>query len=306
MMDTGTSSADVAPLPVHHTFHQTLRLVDTHNVIPRHLPMCMDLDPFLVTQNRENGDGTITLLPNEDWTMTSLQAPHQSSSSSLSSLSSDKQLVSVPGGVYCRPDPVTGPNWIQLGWSSYFHELPTTTTSDGCSGQLVPLNLKQQQKLIQDDTFPDMVLRAAARLHPGLHVYSSSSTQNQDPTPSIAQDNEHEHDANPINKKKPTKRLPIPTENYRHTGAWYCHTPDHRPIIGPLQDIHQNNIPGVYVVSAVSGSSDTMMTCGAGKLCAQWVAGNGDDSTSFTKDEKDDSSSSFVNDLSLRRFHPKD
>jgi glycine/D-amino acid oxidase-like deaminating enzyme len=62
-------------------------------------------------------------------------------------------LDPMPGGIHCRPDgPVDGA-WIKLGWA--YNERASDPHGDE------PI----------DPHFPDIVLRAASRLHPGLAAY---------------------------------------------------------------------------------------------------------------------------------------
>ncbi|NTG31939.1 FAD-binding oxidoreductase, partial [Agrobacterium rhizogenes] len=59
----------------------------------------------------------------------------------------------MPGGIHCRPDGAENGKWIKLGWA--FNEAP----SDPHGPE--PIN----------DQFPDIVLRGASRLQPGLAAY---------------------------------------------------------------------------------------------------------------------------------------
>jgi len=59
----------------------------------------------------------------------------------------------MPGGIHCRPDGGDDGSWVKLGWA--FNQAAETAC-------LAP---------VLDDTFPEIVLRGAARLHPSLKAY---------------------------------------------------------------------------------------------------------------------------------------
>lgn len=62
-------------------------------------------------------------------------------------------LKPMPGGIHCRPDGSDSGRWIKLGWAF----------NQGASDPHGPEPT--------DEHFPDIVLRAASRLHPGLKTY---------------------------------------------------------------------------------------------------------------------------------------
>ena len=87
----------------------------------------------------------------------------------------------MPGGVHCRPEGTDGGAWVKLGWA--FNEEATEATYDP------PL----------DDSFPEIVLRGAARLNPGLKAYYG--------------------------------RLP---QRINHYGGFYTMTQENWPLVGPM------------------------------------------------------------------------
>lgn len=122
-------------------------------------------------------------------------------------------LKPMKGGIHCRPDgPVEGTR-IKMGWA--FNDTATDPHGDE------PI----------DPHFPDVVLRAASRLHPGLRAYIG--------------------------------RLP---RSVHHYGGYYTMTEENWPLIGPMR------APGAFAAAALSGYG-SMAACGAGSLCAAWVAG---------------------------------
>ncbi|NTI91990.1 FAD-binding oxidoreductase [Agrobacterium rhizogenes] len=88
----------------------------------------------------------------------------------------------MPGGIHCRPDGAEDGKWIKLGWA--FNE----ASSDPHGPE--PIN----------DQFPDIVLRAASRLQPGLAAYIG--------------------------------RLP---RGAHHYGGYYTTTAENWPLIGPMR-----------------------------------------------------------------------
>jgi glycine/D-amino acid oxidase-like deaminating enzyme len=90
-------------------------------------------------------------------------------------------LAPMPGGIHCRPDGAESGQWIKLGWA-YNH-----SPSD------------PHQPDPSDPQFPDIVLRAASRLHPKLAGYVG--------------------------------RLP---RGAHHYGGYYTLTDENWPLIGPM------------------------------------------------------------------------
>ncbi len=91
-------------------------------------------------------------------------------------------LAPMKGGIHCRPDGGDGGTWIKLGWA--FNEQHADPHGDE------PI----------DPQFPDLVLRAASRLHPGLARYIG--------------------------------HLP---RGARHYGGYYTMTAENLPLIGPMR-----------------------------------------------------------------------
>jgi glycine/D-amino acid oxidase-like deaminating enzyme len=91
-------------------------------------------------------------------------------------------LAPMKGGIHCRPDGGELGSWIKLGWA--FNQ----QASDPHGEEPI------------DPQFPDLVLRAASRLHPGLSRYID--------------------------------RLP---RGSRHYGGYYTMTDENLPLIGPMQ-----------------------------------------------------------------------
>ena len=91
-------------------------------------------------------------------------------------------LRTMPGGVHRRPEGGEGGSWIKLGWA-------TNTQPSDPAGEPP-----------SDANFPDLVLRAASRLSPGLAAYIG--------------------------------RLP---RGARHYGGYYTMTPENWPLIGPMR-----------------------------------------------------------------------
>jgi glycine/D-amino acid oxidase-like deaminating enzyme len=91
-------------------------------------------------------------------------------------------LAPMPGGIHCRPDGPESGTWIKLGWAF------NASASDPHAPEPI------------DPQFPDTVLRAASRLHPGLKAYIG--------------------------------RLP---RGARHYGGYYAMTPENWPLIGPMR-----------------------------------------------------------------------
>lgn len=91
-------------------------------------------------------------------------------------------LRPMPGGTHCRPDGAEGGTWIKLGWA-FNTEASDPHASEPSSGH-----------------FPDIVLRAASRLHAGLGAYIG--------------------------------RLP---RGARHYGGYYTMTEENWPLIGPVR-----------------------------------------------------------------------
>lgn len=139
-------------------------------------------------------------------------------------------------GPYLRPEGGADSQWLMLGWA--YNEPPYRVHREReadrvgagavCDPQWVPRLTKE---------FPEIVLRGAARMVPGLSRYLD--------------------------------RMPKPM----HDGGYYVETRDvdgeaygeeNPPLVGPM------GVAGAFVVSACHGVSGG---CAAGELCAAWVTG---------------------------------
>jgi glycine/D-amino acid oxidase-like deaminating enzyme len=87
----------------------------------------------------------------------------------------------MPGAIHCRPDGGEGGKWIKLGWA--YNKQPSQPTADPAT----------------DANFPEIVLRGASRLNPGLRAYYG--------------------------------RLP---SRLSHYGGYYTMTRENWPLIGPM------------------------------------------------------------------------
>ncbi|WP_415234082.1 NAD(P)/FAD-dependent oxidoreductase [Pseudorhodobacter sp.] len=87
----------------------------------------------------------------------------------------------MPGAIHCRPDGGDGGKWVKLGWA--YNEKPGTATWEQPT----------------DPNYPEIVLRGAARLQPGLKAYYG--------------------------------QLP---RNMHHYGGWYTMTKENWPLIGRM------------------------------------------------------------------------
>jgi glycine/D-amino acid oxidase-like deaminating enzyme len=88
----------------------------------------------------------------------------------------------MPGAIHCRPEGGGEGKWIKLGWA--YNRTPS----------------KPEDDLVPDPRFPDIVLRGASRLHPGLKRYYG--------------------------------RLP---RQMSHYGGYYSMTKENWPLIGPMK-----------------------------------------------------------------------
>ena len=123
-------------LPLENVFQQKIAFDDQLGVIPRQLPFSLDLDDQELDWTAEERD-----LLGEDPEMAWLLKP-------------------ILGGAHCRPEGGERRTWVKLGWA-FNRE----------SGE-------PHQELTNDPhfdpNFPDLILRATARLNPSLKKYSDS------------------------------------------------------------------------------------------------------------------------------------
>ncbi len=148
-------------LPMDNVYQQKISFDDACAAIPRGMPFSVDLDEFELGWTDEERE----LLEDD----------------------ADRAWLTqrLPGGVHCRPDGGAGGSRIKLGWAF------NRTLSE-------PLEDPANEPRI-DAQFPEIVLRAASRLHPGLGIY--------------------------------VEGLPA---RINHYGGYYPMTHENWPLIGPL------------------------------------------------------------------------
>ena len=150
-------------LPIQNYFQQKFAFVDRRGEVPRTVPFCIDLDTQYLNWSEEE---RLDLADDDE----------QTSNHSL--------LRQFPGAVHCRPDGQG--QWVRLGWA--YNNVESRPTWE------------YEQHL--DELFPEIVLRGASRLHPGLIKYVL-------------------HDF-------PRK------QDRHHYGGWYTMTEENWPLIGPM------------------------------------------------------------------------
>ena len=119
----------------------------------------------------------------------------------------------MPGAIHCRPEGGDNGTWLKLGWA-----FNSTVQQPDRTPRLM-------------DSFPEIVLRGAARLNPALKHYISD--------------------------------LPV---SLHHYGGFYTLTDENWPLIGPVSA--GGNTDSAYVAGAMSGFG-TMTAAAAGELCAR-------------------------------------
>lgn len=157
-------------LPVRNVFQQKLAFEDTLGVVPRDQPFTIDLDPIELQWSDEER-AALQQDPNLKWL-----------------------TQTIAGGAHCRPEGAG--RWVKLGWAY---------------NQSVS-HAEQHRELIDDANydanFPEIVLRGASKLNPGLTAYL---------------------------EQIPTKRS--------HYGGYYTLTEENWPLIGKL-DSHDAYVLG--------------------------------------------------------------
>ena len=148
-------------LPIENFYHQKIAFNDSGAVIPRELPFSCDLDDIAF-----------------DW-----------SDEDRALLAEDAETAwlteQVQGGAHCRPEGGDRSTWIKLGWAY-------NNRSSDPQEDLANEPLKNPQ-------FPEIVMRAAARLNPSLQGYVDN----------------------------------FPSQ-FVHYGGYYPMTRENWPLIGPL------------------------------------------------------------------------
>ncbi len=148
-------------LPVQNIFHQKIAFEDNLNAVPRNQPFSIDIDDVNLAWSSEEREA-LSEDPNLSWLTNT-----------------------ISGGVHCRPEGAG--RWIKLGWA--YNRTPSQPNT--------------QQELIDDpaydSSFPEVVIRGAARLNPSLSPYISE--------------------------------LP---KSHVHYGGYYTMTKENWPLVGPL------------------------------------------------------------------------
>jgi len=121
----------------------------------------------------------------------------------------------LPGAIHCRPEGGDKGSWLKLGWA--FNNAAQDPDRD-------PALM---------ESFPEIVLRGAARLNPALKQYYT--------------------------------RLP---SSLHHYGGFYTLTEENWPLIGPMDSGKNSVLEGAFVVGAMSGFG-SMAAAAAGDLCAR-------------------------------------
>jgi glycine/D-amino acid oxidase-like deaminating enzyme len=150
-----------ADLPIENVFQQKIAFEDTKNTIPRELPFSIDLDEFQFDWTDEERE-----LLSDDVETAWLTQP-------------------LPGGTHCRPEGGDNSKWIKLGWA--FNREISEPQQD----------LANEPKV--HPQYPEIVMRSAARLNPGLATYAED----------------------------------FPSR-FSHYGGYYPMTGENWPLIGPL------------------------------------------------------------------------
>lgn len=148
-------------LPIENIYQQKIAFEDVKRAIPRHLPFSIDLDEFQF-----------------DWTNEEREL-----------LAEDVETAwltqQLPGGTHCRPEGGDNSQWIKLGWA--FNRDASEPQQD----------LANEPKV--HPQYPEIVMRSAARLNPGLAAYAED----------------------------------FPSR-FSHYGGYYPMTQENWPLIGPL------------------------------------------------------------------------
>ena len=148
-------------LPVRNVYHQKIAFEDKRGVIPRDLPFVCDLDGFEFEWDKEDRE-LLAEDPETQW----LTEP-------------------LPGGMHCRPEGGEKAEWIKIGWA--YNQQASEPQHD------------LENEPLKNDQFPEIAMRAAARLNAGLRDYVEDF---------------------------PSK--------FVHYGGYYPMTPENWPLIGPM------------------------------------------------------------------------
>ena len=150
-------------LPVTNIYQQKIAFEDHLKVIPRDMPFSIDLDPKIL-----------------DW-----------SEEERELLAEDPELgwltQEMPPGTHCRPDGGPRGQWVKLGWA--YNEQFSKPQEDMANEPAI------------DQSFPEIVIRAAAQFIPALRPYVTT-----------------------------------PPPRFSHYGGYYTMTEENWPLIGPLDN----------------------------------------------------------------------
>jgi len=149
-------------LPVKNIFQQKIAFEDHLGAIPRDMPFSIDLDAKQLNWSDEE----------------------------RCMLAGDPELAwlakTLPGGTHCRPDGGPHGKWVKLGWA-YNEQIAEEPQADLANEPAI------------DQSFPEIVIRGAAKFLPALQSYVTS-----------------------------------PPTRFSHYGGYYTMTDENWPIIGPL------------------------------------------------------------------------
>ena len=148
-------------LPIDNIYHQKIAFNDQQSVIPRQLPFSCDLDDICFDWNADDR----ALLAEDAETAWLTQK--------------------LPGGAHCRPEGGDRSTWVKLGWA--YNKSPSAAQADLANEPL------------RNPQFPEIAMRAAARLNPSLRAYVDN----------------------------------FPSQ-FVHYGGYYSMTCENWPLIGPL------------------------------------------------------------------------
>ncbi|MGI9221532.1 MAG: NAD(P)/FAD-dependent oxidoreductase [Woeseiaceae bacterium] len=148
-------------LPASNIYQQKIAFSDEYSVIPRDLPFSCDLDDVVFDWSEEERE-LLRDDPETKWLTTEL-----------------------PGGVHCRPEGGDHAAWLKIGWA--YNQQESTPQID------------LENEPLKNDQFPEIAMRAAARLNPLLGRYVENF---------------------------PSKFI--------HYGGYYTMTPENWPLVGPL------------------------------------------------------------------------
>jgi len=152
-------------LPVKNIFHQKIAFEDHLAAIPRDQPFAIDMDERLLDWSEDERSMLL-----EDCELKWLTQP-------------------IEGGIHCRPEGGLSSKWIKLGWA--YNRLES-----------IPNDSKELVEDIHFNShFPEIVMRGAAALNPGLRQYYEAL---------------------------PPKRV--------HYGGYYTMTEENWPLIGPMDE----------------------------------------------------------------------